>query len=63
MTSRQILTYWPSTVQRSFSRWWNGQLERHYLMCAEVEQQRAKEAQHNAAFYQRQAAFARANTR
>lgn len=63
MTSRQIFTYWPSSVKQTFLRWWNTQLERHYLICADVEAQRAKEHQVNSAYYQKKAIFIRANTR
>lgn len=61
MNSRQVFTYWPTTIQRSFSRWLHKRLENHYLICAQVEQQRAAEHQSNVAYYQRKAAFARSH--
>lgn len=38
---------------------WLTHAEQHYLMCAEVEQQRVKEAQANVAYFHKQAALAR----
>jgi hypothetical protein len=40
-------------------RWWLRRAETHYLICADIEQTRAREAQQNAAYYQKQAALAR----
>jgi hypothetical protein len=48
-----------SPIVRSIQRWWLQRAERHYLICADVEQQRAREAQMNVAYYQKQAALAR----
>ncbi len=46
---------------REFLRkWWMAQLERHYLICVDVEQRRAEEAKAIAAHYQRKAALVRA---
>lgn len=59
MSSTQIFAYWPQQVARSFSRWCYRRIEHHYLMCADVEQQRAREAQMNVAYYQKRAAMAR----
>jgi heme exporter protein D len=47
-------------VLRRIHHWWLERTERHYLICADVEQQRAREAQMNAAYYQKRAALARA---
>jgi hypothetical protein len=44
---------------RSVHRWWLQRAERHYLICADVELQRAREAQMNVAYYQKRAALAR----
>ena len=44
---------------RQLRRWWLARMERHYLMCADVEQQRAQEAHQNVAYYQKQAVLAR----
>jgi heme exporter protein D len=46
---------------RSVQRWWLERAERHYLICADIEQQRAREAQMNVAYYQKRAALARAS--
>jgi hypothetical protein len=46
-------------VARSIQRWWLRRAERHYLICADIEQQRAREAQMNVAYYQKRAALAR----
>jgi hypothetical protein len=40
-------------------KWWWSRAEAHYLICADVEQSRAREAQQNAAYYQKRAALAR----
>jgi len=44
---------------RAIRTWWLRRAERHYLICADVEQQRAREAQMNAAYFQKRAALAR----
>lgn len=46
-------------IIRSIHHWWLHRAERHYLICADVEQQRAREAQMNVAYYQKRAALAR----
>lgn len=48
-----------SPIVRSIQRWWLHRAEQHYLICADVEQQRAREAQMNVAYYQKRAALAR----
>lgn len=48
-----------SPIVRSIHRWWLQRAEQHYLICADVEQQRAREAQMNVAYYQKRAALAR----
>jgi heme exporter protein D len=48
-----------SPIVRSIQHWWLQRAERHYLICADVEQQRAREAQMNVAYYQKRAALAR----
>jgi heme exporter protein D len=52
-----MLTLTP--VIRSIQRWWLQRAEQHYLLCADVEEQRAREAQMNVAYYQKRAALAR----
>lgn len=47
-------------VLRRVHHWWLTRMERHYLICADVEQQRAREAQMNVSYYQKRAALARA---
>jgi hypothetical protein len=44
---------------RSIQNWWLQRAEKHYLICAHVEEQRAREAQQNVAYYQKRAALAR----
>jgi hypothetical protein len=46
-------------VLRVIRHWWWRRAEDHYLLCADVEQARAREAQLNVAYYQKQAALAR----
>lgn len=48
-----------SPIVRVIHHWWLQRVERHYLICADVEQQRAREAQMNVAYYQKRAALAR----
>jgi len=48
-----------SPVVRTIHHWWLRRAERHYLICADVEQARAREAQQNVAYYQKRAALAR----
>ena len=48
-----------SPILRSVYRWWLERAEQHYLICADVEEQRAREAQMNVAYYQKRAALAR----
>lgn len=48
-----------SPIIRAIHHWWLQRVERHYLICADVEQQRAREAQMNVAYYQKRAALAR----
>lgn len=44
---------------RGIHHWWLRRTEDHYLICADIEQERAREAQLNAAYYQKRAAIAR----
>jgi hypothetical protein len=46
-------------IGRAFHNWWLQRAEQHYLICADVEAQRAREAQQNVAYYQKRAALAR----
>jgi len=46
-------------IFRLIHRWWLEQAEHHYLICADVEEQRAREAHMNVAYYQKRAALAR----
>jgi hypothetical protein len=48
-------------IMRTIQNWWLQRAERHYLICADVEQQRAREAQMNVAYYQKRAAMARSS--
>lgn len=44
---------------RNIRLWWLRAAERHYNICADVEMQRAREAQLNQAYYQKRAALAK----
>jgi hypothetical protein len=46
-------------IVRKCRHWWLQRAEDHYLICADVEEERAREAQQNASYYQKQAAIAR----
>jgi hypothetical protein len=46
-------------IGRALHNWWLQRAEKHYLICADVEEQRAREAQQNVAYYQKRAALAR----
>lgn len=45
---------------RRFKQWWFKRAEEHYLICAAVEHQRARESEENEAYYQKRAALSRA---
>jgi hypothetical protein len=61
MTFTELASMPVLPVVRSLSRWWLKRAERHYLICADVELQRAREAQMNVAYYQKRAAIARSD--
>ena len=44
---------------RGIQNWWLRRTEDHFLICADIEQERAREAQLNAAYFQKRAAMAR----
>lgn len=48
-------------VVQGIRRWWLRRAEDHYLICADVELARAREAHQNVAYYQKQAALARSS--
>jgi hypothetical protein len=48
-------------IFRSIHHWWLKRAEHHFLICADVEEQRAREAQLNVAYYQKRAAIARSS--
>jgi len=50
-----------SPVVQVVRRWWLRRAEDHYLICADVEQARVREAQQNVAYYQKRAALARSS--
>jgi hypothetical protein len=39
--------------------WWLSRLEEHYLICAEIERQHARQSEENEAYYQKRAATVR----
>jgi hypothetical protein len=54
------LTMMPlNPIRLLVQRWWWKRAESHYLICADVEQERVREAQQNAAYFQKKAALAR----
>lgn len=59
MTASQLLTLSLTPLLRFLRRWWIQRTENHYLICANVEAQREREARQNVAYYQKQAAIAR----
>ena len=46
-------------VLRRLRVWWYQRAEEHYLICAAVENARAREAEENEAYYQKRAVMAR----
>ena len=48
-----------SPILNHIRQWWLRRAEDHYLICADVEQARVREAQQNVAYYQKRAALAR----
>lgn len=44
---------------RNLRIWWLRRSEEHFLICAAVEHERAREAEENEAYYQKRAAMAR----
>jgi hypothetical protein len=56
---RDLATLFISLALGTAHRWWLRHAERHYLICADVELARAREAMQNVAYYQRRAAMAR----
>lgn len=57
MTPQNILSLRP--LLRRVRHWWYKRAEEHYLICAAVEHQRAREAEENEAYYQKRAAMIR----
>ncbi|MDB5822222.1 MAG: hypothetical protein JWR21_926 [Herminiimonas sp.] len=49
-------------ITSTLRRWYFRRLEQHYLMSAVHEQKRAKEANENAAYFQKRAAWARSDS-
>lgn len=61
MTTVDLLALAPARVVIKLRRWYFTQLEKHYLICAEVEKRRADEALANVKHYQSRAALARSD--
>lgn len=57
----ELATLSLSPLVRGVQNWWLQRAEKHFLMCAETELQRAREAQQNVAYYQKRAALARSS--
>jgi len=58
-TTSGLLGYSTMPLLKTLRNWWLIRAEQHYLICADVEAKRAREAQQNVAYYQKRAAFAR----
>jgi len=59
ITLRQLMPMALDRPIRTIRNWWLCRIEDHYLICANVEAKKVKEAQQNVRYYQRQAAIAR----
>lgn len=59
ITLPQIMALSLQRPAKAIRNWWLRRAEQHYLICADVELQRARETQANVAYYQRKAALAR----
>lgn len=46
-------------ILRHLRHWWLSKSERHFLICAAVEHERAREAEDNEAYYHKRAVMAR----
>lgn len=61
MTISSLLGLWLRPKVNAVAYWAIERIERHNLICADVEEKRLKEAQLNVAHYQKRAAIARSN--
>jgi len=59
MNAADLMSFSLRPFFASLRRWWHRCAERHYLRCAEVEQERVRESQMNVAYYEKRAALAR----
>lgn len=59
MTIQQLLSLTLGHPIHHLRNWWLTKIEDHYLICASTEAQKAREHQHNVAYYQKQAALVR----
>lgn len=48
-----------NSLLRKARHWWLKRAEQHYLICASIEHERAREAEQNEAWYHKRAAMAR----
>lgn len=58
-TTRALLMLSMSPRLKAIRNWWLHRAERHYLICADVEEKRIKEAMAHQKYYQQRAAMAR----
>jgi hypothetical protein len=58
-TTSGLLGYAFSPKFKELRNWWLRRCERHFLICADVEQERVNQANLNVAYYQKKAAMAR----
>ncbi|MDB5988891.1 MAG: hypothetical protein JWQ10_294 [Herbaspirillum sp.] len=61
ITYSELMNLSPARIVKAMRRWWLQRAEDHYLICADVESRRVKEAQSNVAHYQKRAALARSD--
>lgn len=59
MNLKELLHLAPAPYWRAFRRWYYRKAEQHYLMSAQIEEQKAREHSKNVAYYQKLAVLAR----
>jgi hypothetical protein len=58
-TTSGLLGYSTTPVIKQLRNWWLRRKEAHYMMCADVEKERANQALANQSYFHKQAALAR----
>ncbi|HJV52765.1 MAG TPA: hypothetical protein VJ652_14960 [Noviherbaspirillum sp.] len=59
MTAGRLFSLSVEPAARALRRFWLSRVEQHYLISAEVEAAKARQANANAAYFQKKAALAR----